>query len=266
MSQDAGIEGGLGGSTPPDGGAGGQGINPAWEPILNHIPEDKRGEVMPHFQKWDQGYNSLQENYKPWQRFSQAGIGPDDLEQAYGVYQALNNNPMEFKALLESWMEESGVTPPQQQQAGNGQVTDEGDETAPWESKFQELQQQNELMAQVLLQNHQASIQEQEDAELDQVFSDLTEKYKQTFGSDPDPEVFEPFILAMLSNDMDPEEAFNRFTGYSEQMMAQSRRPLAPRLMGSGGSLPSSRPDYAKMSNDQVKQHIVDRLMAAKRD
>jgi hypothetical protein len=237
------------------------GINPAWQPFLNEIPRELHQKVMPHLQQWDKGVNDrfqqVHSEYEPWKRFQQAGLDPDNIEQAWGVYQTMNNNPAEFGRVYMNWLAEQGIELPGQGQTG--QQLGQEEDIDPNQQRIDQLSQQQELIAQVLLQRQQEESIQQEDAQLAQEFDQLHQKFSQERGLDFD----ENWVLSRLMADpsQDPEDVIGEYYDFVNNLLTQQQRPVAPRLLGSGGSMPTQRPNVGQMTESQVKQYAMERFM-----
>lgn len=67
--------------------------NPAWDPILNLIPEQLHSQVIPHLSKTDKHVQQLQQTYAPYKSFIDQGITPEAINQGLTLGQAIAQNP-----------------------------------------------------------------------------------------------------------------------------------------------------------------------------
>jgi hypothetical protein len=104
MSETAGAENVI----PPEGGDSAEvtqvADNPAWSDFLSGFPASMHDQIKPHLTKWDQGVNQrIEQVHSEWADFKpykDAGISREVLDQAYGIFQALNENPQEVYRIL----------------------------------------------------------------------------------------------------------------------------------------------------------------------
>lgn len=240
-----------------------EGGNPAWNEFLQPLPEDIRPEVVPVLQKWDQEVQqkigSVQSEYEPWKDFVKSGIDPETAQFATEVLAKLQEDP---RAIYDSlgqhfgWEngEEPGTTP-----SGQGLENGEGEEEQfefDLESNpaFQQLQQQNKLMADFLLAQRNEQMEQQEEAKLDQEFKQAEEKYGK-FDKDANDFV----LMFMAQNDVSVEDAAEAYYSFLERK--GGRRP-APKLHGGsgGGAVPAPKLSPKKMSDKEARDAFVQML------
>lgn len=78
--------------------------NPAWDPILELIPEQLHSRVIPHLSKTDKHVQSLQQTYAPFKQFIDNGVTADVINQGLSLGQAIANDPQSvYDALREKF-------------------------------------------------------------------------------------------------------------------------------------------------------------------
>lgn len=83
------------------------GRNPAWDPILELIPEQLHEKVIPHLSKTDKHVQELQQKYAPYKSFVDNGINPEALQASFELGQAISANP---RAVYDQMREQFGFT------------------------------------------------------------------------------------------------------------------------------------------------------------
>src|SRR5689334_15153195 len=73
------------------------GINPAFNPLLQELPQDLHEKILPHLKSWDEGVNnklrSVQQQYEPWKNIIGAGVDPDTAQAGINMINMLEQNP-----------------------------------------------------------------------------------------------------------------------------------------------------------------------------
>lgn len=258
------IEGGeVQGNETVEGGDNSPGLNPAWGEALSAIPEQFHQTLTPHFQQWDQAaqkrietVNEQLKNYEPYKDFVENGISAEDLVQGYQLMYQLNQNPQEFhKALTEAY----GLGSGEPVSEGDG----EGEEIDPSQNfqdpRVDQLQQNLDLVAQTILQQEQAKIASQADAQLDAELNALKEKF---------PNFDEGYVLSLVANGATMEEAAAQYESLTQSILQSNPRPFAPTVMGNSGGgsgLPSQAIDPTKLS-DKDRRNLVAQLVQRQMD
>lgn len=222
----------------------GDGINPAWESILEAVGEDSRDSVSETLSQWDTNYNSLQEQYsglKPWEDLSQHGITPEQASYAIQVATAMNQNPSEF---IKTLAQEAQINPAElfglqqdnsqdkHQEQGNASPVQNAGLPPEIQAQLDNLAQQNELMANILKQNLDAQAQKRADEELSNEINNLQTEYKNKFGYGFD----ERMVLGLTLNGMELKAAVDAYYNHANQLRQDGIVP-APMVLGGPGSV-----------------------------
>lgn len=244
--------------TPPESTPG---PNPAWGEALSAIPEQFHETLTSHWQKWDQSAQSRIEQanqsvaqFDPFKPFIENNISADDLEQGLQLMYQLNTNPQAvYEALAEAY--NLGPTPNASQEIEG----EEEEETPPnfQDPRFDQLQSGLELVANTLLQQEQAKIQRQADAEVDSELAALKQQH---------PNLDEKYVLALMVNGFTAEQAGNHWGELTQNILQQNPRPFAPQVMGSSGGgagLPSQAIDPVSLNDKDRRALVVQMLNAA---
>lgn len=252
MSEGAGVESG-GAPAPAGQEQQGGGDNPAWNDLLGVLPTQLHPIVKPHLQKWDQGvqqrFQQVHSQFEPWQQLADQGLSPDDVMQALGILQTINDDP---QRVYEALAEHLGVNG---EQGGAGE---EEEEPAYGESyqdpRFDELQSGFQNMAQIMLAQHQEQVDAEEDQALDSHLNELKEK----FG-----EYDERYVLAMMDTGMSGEDAVQSYQQLLSQSAGQINRPPAPTILSPGGGSPSQAVNPSELTDKGRRDLVAQMLQAA---
>lgn len=233
-------------------------MNPAWDPVLKAIPESLHGNITPHLTKWDQGvqqrFQQVHSQYAPYRSFIDNGVDADQLQQAYQIYQAINDSPQEvWQALGQA----HGYLEAQQEQGQTGSGYNGNDSEAPLDPRYQRLEEGFNTMAQILLRENQTKQEAAEDSRLDQELNGLRQKY-----GDYD----ERYVLSLMEHGASGEQAVQEYQKFVNGILTQQNRPRAPRVMGSRGGVPSQVVDVTKMNPKQTRNLVAEYLRAAQQN
>lgn len=238
------------------------GDSPAWAGVLEQIPPQFRDQVTPALQEWDKQYQDrykeVENKYAAWQPFIQQNVNPDQIHSAWGLAQALEQDPVNTIKTIQEFYESQGLkfTPEQAVQAAVQQSQQQqGGELDPAiQARFDELKKQQDMMASVLVKSNEQKLAEQEDRKIAQEFDSLHKKMSTKYGKDFN----EEFVAGLsLAKGVSLEQAAEAYYAEINQHVQGAMRP-APQVLGSGGGLPTNRPNVRQMTEEQLNQHAVD--------
>lgn len=233
----------------------GTGVNPSWQEYLNEIPQELHEKVIPAFEKWDKGvqdrFQKVHSEWEPWKQFVDAGIEPNEVQFSLNLLNSINENPeMVWKAIGEHYKLFEKETSNSGQ--GQGKPTGEEDVEDPYAPQFEELRRQQQIMAQVMLNQRQAELDAQADADLDTELKALQGKHKDRGGFD------ERYVLALMQNGFSSEDAVNAYFEFQEK--ERQKFGVKPLIMGSGGGLPNPTTDVRKLDEAGRKNLVAQML------
>lgn len=236
-------------------------INPAWNNLLSRVPQGLHGQILPELQQWEknytQGMQKVHSQYAGYKPFLDQQIAPEQLNEAYMIRQALEQDPLKFvQALIEHY----GLQLPTEQ----GQPNENPEEENPFDlSQNPEWQNQQQIvntMAQALLLQNQQAQEAQEDAELDAQF----ESAKQRHGEFDEDYVMKHLYFSGADNvdEAMMDEAIEAWKEHVQGVVQNYRSPSqnAPVIMGGGGGLPSQQTPVGSMSGNQRRALVAQTL------
>lgn len=247
--------------------------NPAWTDFLSGFPTSMHDSIKPHLSRWDEGVNqrisqvhSEYADFKPWR---DAGVSNEVLQQAYGVFQALNDNPQEvYRILGETYgyanqqpqnaptsanPQQGQVNPQTNQPTGDEYGIGEGGQFNP---EVARLKAMTENMAQIMVAQENARQQAAEDAALDSQLKAAREKHG---------DFNEKFVLGMVQSGESFEGAIKAYQGLVNQIRSDANRPAAPVVLnGQGtGQLPSQQVDPTKLTPSERRELVAQMFKAS---
>lgn len=242
------------------------GPNPAWNDVLNVIPDQFHGMVTPHFQKWDAAANqrieSINTQFAPYQPFVEHGISQEDLIQGLRLMQQLNESPQEvYEALVNAYgygNQQQNQQPqnPQQPNQLNNLLNPQQQELV--DPRVDRLQQGVDLMARIMYEQEQQMVSAQADSDLDTELNALKQKH-----GDFD----EKYVLAYMNAGMTGDQAAQSYNQMKNSMLTNNPRPFAPSVMGNnsgqGAGIPSDAVDVTKLNGKETRNLVVEMLARA---
>lgn len=240
----------------PDSGQ--QGGNPAWQPLLADLPQELHAKVTPHLQNWDRGVNDrfqkVHSEYEPWKDVIKSGAEPDVAKFALNLLNQLEQDPaLVYKAIGDYYK----LGTPEPQLPKQGPVEPETPD--PVKTQLDELARQNQIMAQVLVQQRENEVRAQQQAKADAALEEELTAAKKKFASYGD--FNERYVLSMMQSGMTAEQAAQDYFNWrAEEVKKGAPRPL---IVGSGGGMPGQNADTRKMDDRGVKNLVADMLRAA---
>lgn len=243
----------------------GTGFNPAWNDLMQYIPEERHSDASDVLSKWDDNYRQVQSKYKNWQRYDEAGVEPEEIETALGLLSAVSNQPQEVLTALQQWVDQENNVENQQygqqgydySQGFNGQPNSyegQGQGNSSFDltndPNFQRLNEGFETMAEILAAQREREQEEAEDAEVEAEFESLRSQY-----GDFD----ENYVIGQMLQGATGEEAVQAYQSFVNDIRTQSRRPT-PRVLGASGSIPNQEIDPRKLDSKGTRNLVAQML------
>lgn len=243
--------------------------HPAWQEILDQIPEEYHALVKPKLAEWDKGvqdrFQELRDEYKPYESYKQFvehNIDPKYLVNAYNLAQNFENSPEDVvqEAIkvygLDFAPKGSGEEPP-----GGVEHFDPNELDPAMKTLMDQVQQMQQQ-----LQERFSSDEEEENI---RQFQEYLDGLKETHG-----EFDTDYVTALISQGVDGEEAVSRYKaivgGELEQQVLGDKKDEEvppPVVVGGGGSsgsgLEQQPIDFAKASNNEVDDVVQQMLEKA---
>lgn len=231
------------------------GYNPAWNDLMNILPEGLHEVTKPHLQKWDKNVQELTqkvhseyEPYKQYQQFVESKVDPAQLMQAHNLYQQMAANPKAIYDQLGEHFGFAGQGQTQAQQSDDAAVDldsydDAGDTPFNIENnpRFKQLQSQLESVTGHIQAQEQAKQQAESEAWVDQSMSQLKSKH----GEALDEQVVLTFANSLMQQGVGPDKVFDMAADQYMNMVnkiAGSQTPragsTAPVVLSPGGGSP----------------------------
>lgn len=238
------------GQQPEDNGTNG---HPAWQEILDQLPDDLHPLITPKLQAWEQGVQqklqSVHSQYDPYKPLVENKIPVDMVEQALYLHHQLENNPQDLIAkAIEHY--KLDYVPKDQVQVNTSEDLEDLEFDGVDITKhpaFQQLSKQLEEMNSTLTAQQQAEKEAAEQEELDNYLNELEEQ-KGPFNK--------LMVATLIANGMDGEQAVETYKAEIAQAVQQAlgtnqqQTQQPPVVMGGDGTTGSGLPEQpVKMGN-----------------
>lgn len=232
-------------------------VNPAWNNLLEKLPAGLHGLVIPELQSWDKNFQEktteVQSRYAPYQSLLDNNVPPEQVENALRTMQMLQQDPRKFYEELGKFYEaewgqgqEGQVTAPEEETFTLGE--DDFDITK--HPKFQELMQNQQVMAQYLQQQIEAEQQAAADKQIETDLKNLTEKYG---------EFDEEWVLALtMQKNQSLEDSVKAYHEFVTKVRTAPRAgDSAPPVFSPTGGVPSTHTDPRNMNRKDTRNLVA---------
>lgn len=226
--------------------------------FLKNVDEADRPSVEKYLKMIDAGisrrFQGIHDQYRP---YKELGVDPEQLQQAVGIMQMLNDNPQDvLQALQEALAEENT----------GSQGLGTGDEDFDFQglppqiqeklAKVDQMEQALQAVAQHILGQQEQTTQQQADQQLDQTLTQLHSE----FG-----EFDEEYVLAKAyANGGDLAAAVTQYNAAIQKAMTgQQQMGKMPPILGGGGVVPQDNSQSVKSLSRSDTQALVERMLAA---
>lgn len=244
--------------------------------FLEAVEENDRPIVSKYINQWDAGVTRrFQDLRNQLQPYEELGAEPDALEEAWYLYQTLEENPKAvYDAMLANPLiaQQLGLESPQtqpQQKPDNGSQGQkppseelQGQLPPEFQQQFEKNNRVLEALAEYVLQDEERKKQEQEDQQLDEYIGLL----KQEFG-----DFDEDYVLVKMYNGMDAEGAVKEWQNKVQSLVneSQQRTKNAPPVLSSSGGngVPQEQPQsLAQIDRNDVKSLVANVLAQTQKE
>src|SRR5690349_15512817 len=68
-------------------------LNPAWNAVLEPLPQEFHKQVMPKLQEWDDNFAKVQSDFAPYKPLLDNNVRFEDIQKAFSLVDLINSNP-----------------------------------------------------------------------------------------------------------------------------------------------------------------------------
>lgn len=244
--------------------------HPAWQEVLNEIPEEYHALIKPKLAEWDKGvqdrFQQIRDEYKPlegYKKFADNNIDPDYLVNSYNLAKNFETRPQDIveEAIKVYGLDFAAKT---EEEPGDSYSDNEFESTGQLDPSVKALMDQmQELREQI-----QQRSQQDEEAENIKEFVAYLDQLEENHG-----EFDKDYVTALISQGVDGEEAVSRYKAMSTKQLEQQvlsteqqNTPNPPTVMNgegnSGSGLEQQPIDFGKASSGDIDD-VVAKMLAA---
>lgn len=239
--------------------------NPAWDDILNYIPEDKRTEVLPKLKSWDDNFAKVQSEYAPYKPLLENKVSVEDIQKAFAFANLVNTNP---KAVYEELGQRFGFG--QGQQQVKEEEEDDPDfqkDQVPDLTKHPEFVKMQQTIQQFQQAAEQEALRQQEiqyQQQVESEFSGLENELKVKLS----PKAREEILIRSVkigdrTGNYDIREGYKDYASFVNQIRNSRANNTAPRVFNGSGGLPANTKSMSEMDDEERAKRIVAYLESA---
>lgn len=254
--------------------------HPAWQEILDKLPESLHSVIKPTLQKWDEGVNKrfaeIHAKYDPYKELVENSVDPDLIRTGINLAVRFQNEPEVVVQQAIEAFELGYVTQDQYEQALNQNDSssyDPDDSEILNDPRFKQMEELVSSMKDRLDKDEQERLQASEQSKLDKTL----EKLKEEHGD------FDTmFVMTMIANGMDGATAVKQYQDTIDQAVAarletnsndnhDNNNGDTPVVLGngqgggSGSGLPDNPVQLGDMKTSDINQ-LVEQMLAQSKD
>lgn len=237
-------------------------VSPAWQKVLDTLPQEFHKQVIPEFQSWDNNFAEVQSKYAPYKPLLENNIPYEQVENSIKLAQSLAANP---RALWDEIGKRFGFGTEQGQQQVN-ELDNEDDEDQPDlmeqdDPRIAQLTQTVQSMQQMLAQEQQQKQEEQirinAQREIDTEWSALESKTG-TLTPMVKKEIIQRAVLnGDQTGDYSLEKAYGQYADFVNHVRNTRKNATAPAVLSGNGGQPVTKKNLGQMSEDERIEHIA---------
>lgn len=244
--------------------------NPAWNDVLNFIPEDERPKVLPKLKEWDDNFAKVQSEFAPYKPLVEHKIPFEEVQRAFAFANLVNTNP---RALYDELGQRFGFGQGQQQVEQQEDNEEEDNSQNPQFDltkhpdfiRMQETVNQFQLAAQQEAER-QEQLRWQQETEYQ--FSALENELKTKLSPTARAEILNRTVMiGDQTGNYDIREGYKNYASFVSQIRNSRANNTAPRVFSGNGGLPSQGKSLRDINDDDERAaRIVAMLEAANKE
>lgn len=246
--------------------------NPAWDEVLNILPQEFHNQVTPAFKKWDENFSKVQSQYAPYKPLVEKNVPFEQIDKAMQIAHLLNVNPqLVYQELHKQFgQQQSEQGPPEENDEEEDQELEEGEFDLTKDPRFVAQQEQLQQMQQYL----QSQFEAQQQLELDRAIANEWKQLEATAnGGQPFDEDIRTEIInracwladieeQRTGKEVEPDLAkgYEHYQQFVSKVRNTRANNTAPDVLNGNGGVPSQKVDLKDSNN--LQDHIIATLKA----
>lgn len=247
--------------------------NPAWDEVLNVLPQEFHNQVTPAFKKWDENFSKVQSQYAPYKPLVEKNIPFEQIDKAMQIAHLLNVNPqLVYQELHQRFGQQQSEQGQEEEENEDQEELEEGEFDLTKDPRWLAQQEQIGQMQQYL----QSQFEQQQELELQQAIANEWQQLEKTAnGGQP----FDEFTRTEIINranwlsemeeqrtgrEVEPDLAkgYQSYQQFVSQVRNQRPNNTAPDVLSGNGGVPQQKTDFSKMNSSGMQDFIINQLKA----
>lgn len=248
------------------------GDNPAWNPMLEILPEEFHPQIKPFLSKQDAYIQKVQSQYAPYKPLVDNNIPIENIQRAIQLAQVLNSDPRAIYDELgrrfnfsDQGHEEQNSEEPENSEE-NDQETDYDPLNDP---RMQPFLQQQQQMAQWFEAQKTAELEAEENARIDREFNEVEKLHGGKLTEQDKIEILQRTVnIAEMKSQQtgqyyEPKivDGYKDYAAFVNRIRGSRANNSAPDVLGGKGGLPTKPTGITKdMTPAQRQDYIAERV------
>lgn len=246
-------------------------VNPAWQKVLDVLPQEFHKQVLPEFTQWDKNFAEVQSKYAPYKPLLENNVSMEDIQSSIQLAQFLSSDPQAVYEELGrryGFGQEQGreqVNEPNQQQEQEQEYLD----LAEQEQNPQLMQLQQTVMGlQQMLQDRDAQAQdfqvrENAQREINSEWQSIEQSVGRQLSPDIRKEVTRRAIaIGDETGNYSITEGYKDYAEFVNRVRNSRANNTAPSVLPGNGGQPVTKKNIGQMEESERQDHIAAMVQA----
>jgi len=242
-------------------------VNPAWNELLNGVPQEFHGHLTKGLSEWDKGvqtrFQKVQQDFAPlkaYEEFAKLGVKPDEISEAMQIRHAMQNDP----ASLFNWLKESYNLGQESQGQEESQEIELSETDALFQDpRYLEIKQKADFAEQAIQQFNKQAVESKVNSQVEAETKEVQEKFPGL-----DIAAVATFALGMsrqngdMPNLMKAAEAMSGFVPNAAPPVERVSDSAPPVISQNGGLPIPATKSLGSMTSDERSALVADLIKA----
>ena len=235
------------------------GVNPAWNDVINYIPEEERPKVISKLQEWDNNFAKVQSDFAPYKPLLDHKVSMEEVSRAFQFAQLVNTNP---RAVYDELGQRFGFGQGQQQVTKEDDNEEEENPNPQFDltkhPQFVEMQNKLQQFEQAAMLDYQRQQERQEAQKVESEFSNIENEFKVKLSPQAREEVLIRTVkIGDRTGNYDIREGYKDYSSFVNQIRNSRATNTAPKVFSGSGGLPANSKPLSQLNDEDRANRIV---------
>lgn len=246
-------------------------VNPAWQKVLDVLPQEFHKQVLPEFTQWDKNFAEVQSKYAPYKPLLENNVSMEDIQSSIQLAQFLSSDPQAVYEELGrryGFGQEQGreqVNEPNQQQEQEQEYLDLAEQEQ--NPKLQQLEQTVMGLQQMLTERDQQAqefqIRENAQREINTEWQSIEQAVGRQLSPDIRKEVTRRAIaIGDETGNYSITEGYKDYAEFVNRVRNSRANNTAPSVLPGNGGQPVTKKNIGQMEESERQDHIAAMVQA----